>query len=94
MPTPSFSYVSRFDRVCCAEAVSNLVNRPVVRFLLISFSVTHFTLAQYPGRFLPIEKIGEEMGWPHYKRLVKIGEKDWKKDWQKIEWFFFCPHHA
>ncbi len=29
------------------------------------------------------------MGWPHCKRLVKIGAKDWKKDWQKIEWFFF-----
>ena len=38
---------------------------------------------------MPLEKIGEEMGWPHYKRLVKIGEKDWKKDWQKIGWFFF-----
>ena len=23
------------------------------------------------------------MGWPHCKRLVKIGEKDWKKDWPK-----------
>ena len=29
------------------------------------------------------------MGWPHCKRLVKIGGKDWKKDWQKIGWFFF-----
>jgi hypothetical protein len=25
------------------------------------------------------------MGWRHCKRLVKIGEKDWKKDCQKID---------
>jgi hypothetical protein len=30
MSTPPFSYVSRFHCVCCAEEVSNLVNRPVV----------------------------------------------------------------
>jgi hypothetical protein len=59
-------------------------------------------LGVYPGRFLPLastlEKIGEEMGWPHYKRLVKIGDKDWKKDWQKIGWFllasFWLVHHS
>jgi hypothetical protein len=30
----------------------------------------------YPGSFSPIEKIGKELGWQHWKRLVKIVEKD------------------
>jgi hypothetical protein len=41
---------------------------------------------------LPLEKIGEEMGWRHCKRLVKIGEKDWKKDWQRLDVFFLSTH--
>jgi hypothetical protein len=57
-----------------------------------------YILRVYPGRFLPLEKIGEEMGWRHCKRLVKIGEKDWKKDWQKIGCFFLASfwlvHHS
>jgi hypothetical protein len=40
---------------------------------------------------LPIEKIGQELGWQHCQRLVKIGEKDWKRDWQKIGCFFLAP---
>jgi hypothetical protein len=35
-----------------------------------------------PCCFSPTEKIGKELGWP--KKEVKIGEKDWKKDSQKI----------
>ena len=41
------------------------------------------SLGVYPGRFSPIEKIGEDLGCQISKRLVKIGKKDWKKDWPK-----------
>ena len=41
----------------------------------------------YPGRFSPIEKIGEDLGCQISKRLVKIGKKDLKKDWPK-DWLF------
>ena len=61
--------------------------------VFIVFDVIFFSiLSQYPSRFLPLEKIGEEMGWRHCKRLVKIGEKDWKKDWQRLYVFFLSPH--
>jgi hypothetical protein len=49
----------------------------------------NLTPTQYPSCFLPIEKIGEDLGCQISKRLVKIGQKDWKKDWQKIGCFFF-----
>jgi hypothetical protein len=30
MPTPAFSYVLRLEFICCAEKVSQLLNRPVM----------------------------------------------------------------
>jgi hypothetical protein len=48
-------------------------------------------LEYIPWSFLPLEKIGEELGCQYCKRLVKIGGKDWKKDWEKID--CLCSTH-
>ena len=55
--------------------------------------VTLFLQQSLPWPFFPSRKdlwIGKDLGWPHCKkkkkkRLVKIGEKDWKKDYRKDE---------
>jgi hypothetical protein len=42
--------------------------------------------------FIP-EKRQKPKSRPAYcKRLVKIGEKDWKKDWQRLDVFFLSTH--
>ncbi len=38
MMTPAFSYVLRFHRMCCAEKVSQLINRPVMSLFGIRMS--------------------------------------------------------
>ncbi len=37
---------------------------------------------------MPIEKIGQELGWPHCKRLVKIGKKIGKRIGRRLDVFF------
>jgi len=53
------------------------LDHPLQKKNLTASKVNITTIAK---QFSPVEKIGEEMGWPHCKRLVKIGKKDWKKD--------------